>query len=85
LLQYFHIQMNNPIILIFGVILLWIISKTVIQIIQTQKHLTEDDLFNLMRNKLNKYGPEHSRIIHHLGGCEKCQKRLEEYSQRDDI
>jgi hypothetical protein len=75
--------MDNPIILIFGAIILWIITRTIIQIVQTKKHLSEEDLFNLMRNKHHKYGPEHSRIISHLASCEKCQKALEDYSKSD--
>ena len=77
--------MITQVLLIFGALLLWMVVKIVIQIVQQQKHLDEEDLYNLMRNKLNKYGPEYSRIIKHLGICEKCQKRLESYSQGDDI
>lgn len=77
--------MITHVLLIFGALLLWMVVKIIFHIIQSYKHLTEEDLFNLMRNRLNKYGHEHSRIIKHLGICEKCQKKLEDYSQGGDI
>ena len=63
--------------------LIWASVKIVVHIKNSRKHLSEEDLFKVMRNKLNKYGEEYSRIIAHLGSCEKCQKALEEYSKSD--
>lgn len=75
----------QTVFLIFAAFLVWVVVKIILHIIQSYKHLSEDDLFDLMRNNLNKYGPEHTRIIRHLGICEKCQKRLEDYSQGNDM
>lgn len=64
---------------------LWIIFKAAQRIVQQYKHLTDEEVKDVMLNRIDRYGAQYSRIIRHLGLCESCQNRLHNYKEEDYI
>ncbi len=63
----------------------WIVYKAVRRISSQYRHLDKEEIRDVMLNRTDKNSPEYSRIIRHLGICEKCQDKLHNYKNEDYI
>ena len=64
---------------------LFLVVKVVVSIWDQQKCLSEQDIRDYMLGRLYKDEKEYSRIIGHLGNCEKCQQRMLDFDENDHI
>ena len=55
------------------------------QIWAQQQHLTDKDIKDLVQLKLRDREEAYHRIVSHLGICDKCQKKLEEFNKGKEI
>ena len=64
---------------------MWIVFKASAKVISQYKHLTDEEIRDVMTNRINKYSEKYDRIIRHLGLCEKCQTRLHNFDPKDNL
>lgn len=54
-----------------------------IRLVSAQKaHLTDGEISDFVRMKIDATSDEYTRFIGHLSGCEACQQRLEEAQKK---
>jgi capsular polysaccharide biosynthesis protein len=70
---------------IFFLIGVWIVYKASTRVIAQYKHLSDEEVRDVMTNKMDKFGNQYSRIIRHLGLCEDCQNRLHHYDRHENL
>lgn len=63
----------------------WFVFKAIRRVANQYKHLDKEDVRDVMMNRLDKQSTEYSRIIRHLGICEKCQEKLHNFKDEDYI
>ena len=64
---------------------LYLVVKVAVSIWDQQKCLSPEDIRDYMTGRLYKDETEYSRVIGHLGHCEKCQQRMRDFDENDNI
>ena len=62
---------------------MWFVIKATARVVMQYKHLTDQDIKDVMTNRMDKYGKKYSRITRHLGLCKNCQNRLHHFNEDD--
>ena len=75
-----YISLVEVIFIGLSVALASLVAKIAMQIIEQRRCLKEETITEFMKQRIDKDDPEYSRIIGHLGICEKCQQRVQEFS-----
>ena len=61
------------------------VISVLVKIVRQQKCISDEDIRNYMLGRLHDDDSEYHRVIGHLGNCEKCQQRMNDYKPSDSI
>ena len=62
-----------------------VVIRVIMRIARQQKCISDADIRDYMLGRLHDNDTEYHRVIGHLGNCEKCQQRMNDYKPSDTL
>ena len=75
----------TTVLLIFSLLIAFIVLQKVKEIIRQYRCLTDTEIKGFMIGRLRKQDQAYRRAVAHLGICEQCQERLQQFDDKETL